>query len=179
MRKSLNGNWQLNSDALARYNVSNLKVKVPGSIYSDLLHYKLIEEPYFRANEAKMLDIMKDDYAYSRSFKLSSSDLRKEINLVFLGIDTISEIYVNDYLVTKTYNMHRRYIININDYIRVGENSLKVVIKSCLEFIKERVYNDSTVGAVEPRAVRLSSKRTDWEESGKQPDRVHRMGESV
>ncbi|MBO4623125.1 MAG: glycoside hydrolase family 2 protein [Bacilli bacterium] len=137
MRKSLNGNWQLNSDALARYNVSNLKVKVPGSIYSDLLHYKLIEEPYFRANEAKMLDIMKDDYAYSRSFKLSSRDLRKEINLVFLGIDTISEIYVNDYLVTKTYNMHRRYIININDYIRVGENSLKVVIKSCLEFIKE------------------------------------------
>ena len=137
MRKSLNGNWQLNSDALARYNVSNLKVKVPGSIYSDLLRYKLIEEPYFRANEAKMLDIMKDDYAYSRSFKLSSRDLRKEINLVFLGIDTISEIYVNDYLVTKTYNMHRRYIININDYIRVGENSLKVVIKSCLEFIKE------------------------------------------
>ena len=137
MRKSLNGNWQLNSDALARYNVSNLKVKVPGSIYSDLLRYKLIEEPYFRANEAKMLDIMKDDYTYSRLFRLSSSDLKKEINLVFLGIDTVSEIYVNGKLVAKTFNMHRRYNININDSVRVGDNNLKVIIKSCLEFIKE------------------------------------------
>lgn len=137
MRKSLNGNWQLNSNLLKKHNLANLTVSVPGSVYSDLVRYKLIEEPFYRDNEAKMLDLMKDDYAYSRHFKLSINDLKKEINLLFLGIDTISEIYVNDKLIEKTYNMHRRYNININKYVHTGDNSLKVIIKSCLEFIKE------------------------------------------
>lgn len=137
MRKSLNGSWQLNSDFLKRRNIANLKVKVPGSVYSDLLRYKLIEEPYFRANEAKMLAIMEDDYTYSRQFNINASDLKKEINLVFLGIDSVSNIYVNDKLVANTFNMHRRYCININDYVHIGKNDLKVVIKSCLDFIKE------------------------------------------
>ena len=137
MRKSLNGNWQLNSVFLKRLSLENLNVKVPGSIYNDLLRYKLIDDPFYRANEAKMLDYMKDDYAYSRFFKVSKNDLNKKINLVFLGIDTVSEIYVNDLLVAKTFNMHRRYIININGYIKEGNNKLEVVIKSCLDFINE------------------------------------------
>ncbi|MBO7085869.1 MAG: glycoside hydrolase family 2 protein, partial [Bacilli bacterium] len=108
MRKSLNGSWQLNSDFLKKRNLANLKVIVPGSIYSDLLRYKLIEEPFFRANEAKMLAIMEDDYTYSRQFNINASDLKKEINLVFLGIDSVSCIFVNDRLVANTFNMHRR-----------------------------------------------------------------------
>ena len=137
MRKSLNGKWQLNSEFLKKRNLASLEVKVPGSIYSDLLKYKLIDEPFYRDNEAKMLDYMKDDYAYSRYFRLNSSDLKKEINLVFLGIDTISIIYVNNQEVMRTYNMHRRYNVNINNYVHEGLNKLEVVIKSCLEFISE------------------------------------------
>ena len=137
MRKSLNGKWKLNSDFLKKHNLADLDVTIPGSIYNDLLKSKIIEDPFYRDNEAKMLDLMNYDYEYSKAFRLNNSDLKKEINLVFLGIDTISEIYVNGVLVTKTYNMHRRYNININDYVHVGENNLKVTIKSCLEFIKE------------------------------------------
>ena len=134
MRKSLNGQWLLSSNY---GNITKLKVNVPGSIYNDLLRYNLIEEPYYRANEAKMLDYMGYDYAYSRMFSLSKEDLSNEINLYFLGLDTVTEIYVNSKLVTKTFNMHRRYRININDYVLEGENELKVVIKSCLDFINE------------------------------------------
>ena len=137
MRKSLNGNWQLNSKWLIAKGFKDLKAIVPGSIYKDLLKHKLIDEPYYRANEAKMLDYMKDDYAYSRFITISKADLKKEINLVFLGLDTVAEIYLNDKLVAKTYNMHRRYRFNVNEFVHEGKNSLKVVIKSCLEFIKE------------------------------------------
>ena len=137
MRKSLNGKWVLNGPLLEQYNLSNLTVSVPGSIYNDLLKHKVIEEPFYRANETKMLDYMNYDYAYSRNFIINKTDVNKEIYLVFLGIDTISEVYINDILVKKTYNMHRRYQIRINDFVSIGKNILKVVIKSCLEFIKE------------------------------------------
>ena len=137
MRKSLNGKWKLNSVFLEKQNIFDLDVCVPGSIYSDLLKHKLIEDPFYRANEAKMLDYMHDDYAYTKEFSIHKADLKEEINLVFLGIDTVSEIYVNDKLVFNTYNMHRRYVININDYVIEVKNILKVIIKSCLKFIEE------------------------------------------
>lgn len=135
MRKSLNGYWQLNSSFLELKGITDLKVKVPGSIYNDLITNKLIDDPYYRANEAKMLDYMRDDYAYSRTFVVNKKDLNKEISLVFLGLDTVCEIYVNGMHVMNTYNMHRRYNININDYVKEGLNKLEVVIKSCLDFI--------------------------------------------
>lgn len=135
MRKSLNGYWQLNSSFLESKGITDLKVKVPGSIYNDLITNKLIDDPYYRANEAKMLDYMRDDYAYSRTFVVKKKDLNKEISLVFLGLDTVCEIYVNGMHVMNTYNMHRRYNININDYVKEGLNKLEVVIKSCLDFI--------------------------------------------
>ena len=137
MRKSLKGTWLLNSSYLERKNLYNLKVTVPGSIYNDLIQYHLIDEPYYRDNESKMLEIMEDDYAYSRTFKLTNNEINKEINLVFLGLDTVTEIFVNEKLVTKTYNMHRRYLVNINEYVNVGINKLEVIIKSPLDFIRK------------------------------------------
>lgn len=137
MRKCLDGNWLFNGSYLEQFNKFDLEATVPGSIYNDLLNNKLIEDPFYRANEVKMLDLMNYDYSYSRKFIITKEELNKEINLVFLGLDTICEIYVNNKLVKLTYNMHRRYLVNINDYVNVGENELKVVIKSCLDFIKE------------------------------------------
>ena len=137
MRKSLKGTWLLNSSYLERRQLNNLKVTVPGSIYNDLLRYHLIDEPYYRDNESKMLEIMEDDFAYSRTFKINKSDINKEINLVFLGLDTVTEIYVNEKIVTYTYSMHRRYLVNINEYVKIGENVLKIIIKSPLDFIRQ------------------------------------------
>lgn len=143
MRKSLNGTWLLNSNYLAKKEINNLKVTVPGSIYYDLLKNKLIDDPFYRDNESKMLSIMEDEYAYSRLFKINKNDLKKEINLIFLGLDTITEIFVNGELVEKTFNMHRRYFVNINDFIKEGTNELKVIIKSPLKFIREEDKKNS------------------------------------
>ena len=136
MKKSLNGTWLLSSSYLEEKNKNNLKVTVPGSVYNDLLHHKLIPDPFFRDNEARMLDIMEYDFSYSRTFKVSKKELEKEAELVFLGLDTVSEIYLNDNLVDKTFNMHRRYTFKINEFLREGENTLRVVIKSPLKFIR-------------------------------------------
>ena len=96
MRKSLNGIWKLNSSFLKEKAIFDLKCQVPGSIYNDLLKNKIIDDPFYRDNEIKMLDLMKYDYAYSRAFSIKKEELKKEINLGFLGLDTVCVIYVND-----------------------------------------------------------------------------------
>lgn len=137
MQKSLNGIWKLQGRLISSHNIDELKVNVPGSIYYDLLKNKLMPDPFYRSNESLMLDYVKDDFAYIKDFILRKTDLNKEINLVFLGLDSVTEIYLNGKLIYKTYNMHRRYTININKYAFVGTNTLKVVIKSPLKFIEE------------------------------------------
>ena len=62
MRKSLNGKWKLNSDFLKKHNLVDLDATIPGSIYNELLKSKIIEDPFYRDNEAKMLDLMNYDY---------------------------------------------------------------------------------------------------------------------
>ena len=131
MKKSLSGKWLLDCNF-----GTNLLVTVPGSIYNDLYNYKFIENPYYRANEENMLDLMNYDYTYHRTFKVNKKYLNKNIDLVFLGLDTITEIYLNGCLLGKTYNMHRRYRFNVNKYLK-EDNEIIVIIKSPLKFIKE------------------------------------------
>ena len=53
MIKKLDGKWTLS----CKYG-DDLKATVPGSVYNDLLNNKIIDDPYYRDNEEKMLDIM-------------------------------------------------------------------------------------------------------------------------
>lgn len=52
------------------------------------------------------------------------------VYLTFLGIDTISYIYVNGRLVGSTDNMFVRYSFNIKNKLTSGENEIEVEIRS-------------------------------------------------
>ncbi|MDD4166698.1 MAG: hypothetical protein PHN29_06715 [Endomicrobiaceae bacterium] len=139
MKINLNGKWTLSGPCLK----NELTVAVPGSVYMDFLQNGLIGDPHYRDNDRELLALMNYDYHYSRTFVLKEEDLAKQIELVFLGLDTIGEIYLNGKLVGKTYNMHRRYRFSVNRYLDGGENHLKVVLKSCLKFMAEKAKTSS------------------------------------
>lgn len=137
MKLILDGKWKLLNKEL---NIS-LDVTVPGSVYNDLYVNNIIPDPYYRDNEYKLLKYMEYDYEYIKEFNINREDLNYDINLCFLGIDTLSEIYINDELVSKTYNMHRTYSFKINEYLNIGNNTLRVKLLSCLKYINERKEN--------------------------------------
>lgn len=127
---SLNGIWNLTGNG---YNVNG---QIPGSLYSFLLENKLIDDPHFRDNEFKMYDLIKHDYTFKRTFNYTKSNV--DTYIVFDGLDTICDVYLNNVLLGSTSNMHVRYDFKITDVLINGENEIKVICRSFLDDITKK-----------------------------------------
>ena len=58
----LNGTWQLTGGGY------KTEGQIPGSVYSILLNNNLMEDPYYRDNESKALEIIDNEFTFSRKF---------------------------------------------------------------------------------------------------------------
>lgn len=129
----LNGKWNLKYKFLKDF----IEVDVPGSVYHDLLSNNLIPDPFVGDNQYFVRDIMKHDFIYKRDFQVSF--VKQRNFLVCQGLDTITEIYINDHLIAETNNMHRTYRFDVTNYLKLGDNRIQVVFKSPIKYINERV----------------------------------------
>jgi len=88
---------------------------VPGCVHLDLLNNKLIPDPFYRDNEAKLQWIENADWEYRTTFQTAPSLLaQKNIDLVFEGLDAYALVYLNDKLVLTADNMFREWRVNVN-----------------------------------------------------------------
>ena len=124
---SLNGEWSLKNEVRS----INILASVPGSVYEALLENNLIEDPFYGMHEHEMSWIYESDWQYEKTFDVSD-DLLKYENLIlrFNGIDTISEIELNNIHIGTTSNMFRSYEFDVKDYIKNTGNRIKVIIHS-------------------------------------------------
>ncbi|WP_343330771.1 beta-mannosidase [Polaribacter staleyi] len=128
-----------------------LPAKVPGSVHTDLLTNNVIENPFYRLNEKDLQWIDKKDWEYKTVFTVDKTVFDKQkIEFNFKGLDTYATIYLNDSLILKTNNMFIGYKIAIKQYIKLGENSLKIVFDSP---IKEGLKKREALGYQLPNAV--------------------------
>ncbi|MCK5759398.1 MAG: glycoside hydrolase family 2 protein, partial [Clostridiales bacterium] len=80
----------------------------------------------------------RDNYEYERTFTITDDTLKmNSINLVCEGLDTLTELKLNGHLVATTDNMHRRYKFDIRNYLISGENKIRILIKSPVQFIEK------------------------------------------
>ncbi|MCD1118007.1 beta-mannosidase [Chryseobacterium turcicum] len=115
-----------------------LTASVPGTVHLDLMNNKLIPDPYKDENEKKVQWIENEDWDYQTVFKVSSKELENQnADLVFHGLDTFSEIYLNGKLLKKTDNMFRTWIIPVKQNLKTGDNLLQVKFKSSVIIGKE------------------------------------------
>ena len=144
MRKtqSLNGIWEWHWEGASDHTLYT--GEVPGTVISDMLGHKLIEDPYWRCNEYTVREMMGRDCLYRRSFTVSEEDLKLSCaELVCAGLDTIASIRINGCLVAETRDMHRTYRFPVKEYLQEGENRIEVLFRSPLEFVrKEDGEND-------------------------------------
>lgn len=111
---------------------------VPGTVHLDLMNNKLIPDPYKDENEKKVQWIENEDWDYQTVFKVLSKELEnKNADLVFHGLDTFSEIYLNGTLLKKTDNMFRTWIVPVKQNLKTGDNLLQVKFKSSVIIGKE------------------------------------------
>jgi len=109
---------------------------VPGCVQLDLLELGEKPDPFYRMDEFEMRELEGKDWEYRTSFTLNEDDLAcDEILLVFEGIDTYADVYLNREYVGSVSNMLVPHRFDVTDSVHEGENRLLV-------------HLDSTVGAI-------------------------------
>ena len=127
---SLCGEWEMCSTRDMQWHPAT----VPGSVYADLMDAQLLDDPFFRDNEQKAYEKIREDFLYRRTFFLDEKVLRaRELRLVFEGLDTLCEISVNDQFVLSTSDMHRTYMVDIRPMVHAGGNLLTILFRSPVE----------------------------------------------
>lgn len=107
------------------------KATIPGTIHTDLLFNKLIEDPFYRVNEKKLQWIDKNDWEYATTFNISNEELNKSnVVLDFKGLDTYADVFINDTLILESNNMFRSWEINVKPFITLGKNRLRILFHS-------------------------------------------------
>lgn len=109
--------------------------QVPGSVLTDMLANQMIEDPYWGLNEYPTKELFQKDYIYERTFEVTKEFLAlEEQRLVFEGLDTIADIYLNGILLASVNDMHRTYKFDVKNKIAL-QNELKVYFHSPIKFI--------------------------------------------
>lgn len=104
---------------------------VPGTVHTDLMAAGKIEDPFYRLNERSIQWIDKVNWEYKTTFDLPKAQLgavRSE--LVFEGLDTWAEVYLNDQLILETDNMFITWTAEVGKSLRAGTNVLRIVFTS-------------------------------------------------
>ncbi len=105
--------------------------QVPGVVQTDLLAAKLIADPFYGDNEARLQWIGLTDWEYRTTFQVDSSMLTHEhLDLVFDGLDTFAEVFLNDQSVLHADNMFRSWRVPAKTLLKPGPNTLRIVFRS-------------------------------------------------
>ena len=116
---------------------------VPGCVHLDLLRNKLIPDPFYRDNEAKLQWIENADWEYRTTIQAAPALVQqKNIDLVFEGLDAYAKVYLNDKLVLIADNMFRAWRVNVKNDLKPGANSLRIVFPSPIKTASEIAAND-------------------------------------
>lgn len=114
-----------------------LPARVPCSLLSVLLEQNQIEDPYWRCNEQKAVQLCRNDCEFCRTVSVTDEVLRQRaVELVFEGLDTLADIFVNGALLAHTSDMHRTYRFDCRSLLHSGENELRVRFYSPIRYIE-------------------------------------------
>ena len=110
-----------------------LPAKIPGTVHTDLLANKVIQDPFFGTNEKQQQWIENENWNYKTSFFISKSELKfKNIELEFKGLDTYATVFLNGKPVLEANNMFRTWKISVKNNLIQGENNIEIKFKSAV-----------------------------------------------
>ncbi|MGA8152109.1 MAG: glycoside hydrolase family 2 protein [Terriglobales bacterium] len=134
--RALDSGWQFR--AVGNTDKSDVKqwhpAQVPGVVHTDLLRNGLIPDPFDRDNEFRLQWIGLADWEYQTTFQVDAAALGHDhVDLVFDGLDTFADVYLNDQPVLHADNMFRNWRSPAKPVLKSGPNTLRIVFHSAVE----------------------------------------------
>jgi beta-mannosidase len=134
--RNLDSGWQFRAVA----NVDRADVKdwhpaqVPGVVQTDLQRGELIPDPFDKDNEFHLQWVGLADWEYQTTFQMDAAALgREHIDLMFEGLDTFADVYLNDQAILHADNMFRRWRVPAKSGLKPGANTIRIVFHSAVE----------------------------------------------
>jgi len=133
--RNLNADWQFR--AVGTTDKPDVQqwhsAQVPGVVHTDLLRNGLIPDPFDRDNEFRLQWIGLTDWEYQTTLQVDSPALGHEhIDLVFDGLDTFADVYLNDQAILHADNMFRCWRIPAKPLLKPGQNTLRIIFHSAI-----------------------------------------------
>ena len=108
LRQPLSASWEFRQAQADAWKPAD----VPGSVHTALLKNGMIEDPFYRDNEEKLQWIEQEDWEFQCAFDVEETVLQhKHVELIFQGLDTYAQVYLNDSLILEADNMFRTWMV--------------------------------------------------------------------
>ena len=122
--QSLNQGWSLKTDTLD----INLQVNLPSEAHADLYAAGLIPHPYGEDDEEQQLQwIPQHQWDYYLKFDVDKNVWQNDnIDLIFNGLDTYADVWLNGEKILHSDNMFVRYEKDVKNLLKKRDNELKV-----------------------------------------------------
>ncbi|HHV61518.1 MAG TPA: glycoside hydrolase family 2 protein [Firmicutes bacterium] len=149
-RISLNGKWEFTEAGKDNWETGT----VPGCVQLDLMALGKLPDPFYRMNEHYARELEDKEWVYRKKFDLEGFDFeagRGDYNmaeLVFMGLDTLADVYLNGEYLGRAENMFIPHRYNVTGKLAAGRNMIEVRFASPIREIKAMERNSP---------VRLSS----------------------
>ena len=126
-----------NEDALKSHGIDSIPASVPGNFELDMQKAGLIKDPFYGKNTLDIQKLENRHLWYCVNFDYAGTDPDRAY-LIFDGIDTFADVYLNGNIIGSADNMFITYEFKAEG-IKKGTNELVVHIKPTV--IEARKYN--------------------------------------
>ena len=120
------------------YNGKMLSAKSPCSIYSVLNDNNLMPNYLYGLNESSVKQICEFDYDFYAEFDADSVINFTHKKIIFNGLDTICDVYLNGEFLLYCDNMHRKWEIDVSNLLKLKSNIIKIHFYSPIKYITDK-----------------------------------------
>jgi beta-mannosidase len=134
------GDWQFKEYPVEARRMRDLetggwmKTQVPSSIYTSLINAGKIDKKQINTHPEKYLHISDKPWIYKKQFDADRELLNSDkIMLVFDGLDTVTQIWLNEKMIGKTENMFIAHRFDVTELLKPKANVLTVKFNPAAE----------------------------------------------
>lgn len=131
---NLNKDWSFKQARLNNWHPAT----VPGTVHTDLMALGMIDDPFIGLNEKEVQWVDKEDWEYRTVFDAEGAVGSRQALLVFHGLDTYADIFLNDSLILKADNMFRTWKVDVAALLKEKGNVLRIYFHSPIKVDMEK-----------------------------------------
>lgn len=138
MQLSLDGEWKLfyfepgqglqkRAHAVEYDERDTIPVQVPGDVHAALIRAGILPAPYYDDNPEACGWVEDYEWWYRTRFTVPAEMRGERFDLVFEGLDTLADIYLNGEKVGSAQNMFTPYRFDVTAHLRQGEENVLAI----------------------------------------------------